>query len=64
MSRIGFLTQKPNLINTENVYNNIIRSISQYENWFYKLFSIITKKQKINIFSKLDELGILDKGFL
>ncbi|WP_427909767.1 ATP-binding cassette domain-containing protein [Mycoplasmopsis bovis] len=63
MSRIGFLTQKPNLINTENVYNNIIRSISQYENWFYKLFSIITKKQKINIFSKLDELGILDKAF-
>ncbi|MCE6061550.1 ATP-binding cassette domain-containing protein [Mycoplasmopsis agalactiae] len=63
MSRIGFLTQKPNLINTENVYNNITRSISQYKNWFYKLFSIITKEQKINIFTKLDELGILDKAF-
>lgn len=63
MSRIGFLTQKPNLINTENVYNNITRSISQYKNWFYKLFSFITKEQKINIFTKLDELGILDKAF-
>ncbi|MCE6115146.1 ATP-binding cassette domain-containing protein [Mycoplasmopsis agalactiae] len=63
MSRIGFLTQKPNLINTENVYNNITRSISQYKNWFYKLFSIITIEQKINIFTKLDELGILDKAF-
>ncbi|MDQ0568026.1 phosphonate ABC transporter ATP-binding protein [Mycoplasma yeatsii] len=63
LSKIGFLTQKPNLINTENVYNNITRSISQYKNVFYKIFNILSKEQKINIFTKLDELKILDKAF-
>ncbi|KNG79747.1 phosphonate ABC transporter ATP-binding protein [Mycoplasma sp. HU2014] len=63
LSKIGFLTQKPNLINTENVYNNITRSISQYKNIFYRIFNILSKEQKINIFTKLDELKILDKAF-
>ncbi|EOA07535.1 Alkylphosphonate ABC transporter, ATP-binding component [Mycoplasma yeatsii 13926] len=63
LSKIGFLTQKPNLINTENVYNNITRSISQYKNVFYRIFNILSKEQKINIFTKLDELKILDKAF-
>ncbi|WP_434343688.1 ATP-binding cassette domain-containing protein [Mycoplasma sp. 06067-C1-B144P-99-0482-3] len=63
ISKIGFLTQTPNLIYTDNVYNNIIRSTSKYKNSFYKFFSILTKKQKITIFEKLDELNILDKAF-
>ncbi|QVJ96154.1 ATP-binding cassette domain-containing protein [Mycoplasma mycoides subsp. capri] len=63
ISKIGFLTQTPNLIYTDNVYNNIIRSTSKYKNNFYKFFSILTRKQKIAIFEKLDELNILDKAF-
>lgn len=63
ISKIGFLTQTPNLIYTDNVYNNIIRSTSKYKNNFYKFFSILTRKQKITIFEKLDELNILDKAF-
>ncbi|WP_434329053.1 ATP-binding cassette domain-containing protein [Mycoplasma capricolum subsp. capricolum] len=63
ISKIGFLTQTPNLIYTDNVYNNIIRSTSKYKNNFYKFFSILTRKQKIEIFEKLDELNILDKAF-
>ncbi|WFQ92403.1 phosphonate ABC transporter ATP-binding protein [Mycoplasma feriruminatoris] len=63
ISKIGFLTQTPNLIYTDNVYNNIIRSTSKYKNKFYKFFSLLTRKQKITIFEKLDELNILDKAF-
>ncbi|WP_373422490.1 phosphonate ABC transporter ATP-binding protein [Mycoplasma zalophi] len=63
IQKIGFLTQQPNLIFTDNVYNNIIRSISQYKNKFYSLFSIITRQQKINIFEQLANLNILDKSF-
>ncbi|AEM68772.1 ATP-binding cassette domain-containing protein [Mycoplasma putrefaciens] len=63
LSKIGFLTQKTNLINTDNVYNNIVRSITNYKNVFYKFFGILTKQQKLNIFEKLDDLKILDKAF-
>lgn len=63
ISRIGFLTQTPNLIYTDNVYKNIIRSTSKYKNNFYKFFNLLTKKEKILIFEKLDELKILEKAF-
>lgn len=46
ISKIGFLTQTPNLIYTDNVYNNIIRSTSKYKNKFYKFFSLLTRNKK------------------
>lgn len=63
INKIGFLTQKPNLLSNDNVYNNVLRSINQYENSFFKLIGFVTKKQKQNIFKTLDELSIIDKAF-
>ncbi|MBU4690290.1 ATP-binding cassette domain-containing protein [Mycoplasma sp. ES3157-GEN-MYC] len=63
IDRIGFLTQKPNLINTDNVYENIRRSHIKYSNFFFQIFGILNKKQKTKIFQTLDELNILDKAF-
>ncbi|MCS4536920.1 ATP-binding cassette domain-containing protein [Mycoplasma sp. CSL7475-4] len=63
MKKIGFLTQKANLINTENVFENIKRTNVNYSNFFQRFFGILTKKEKIKIFQTLDELGILDKSF-
>ncbi|QJG67041.1 phosphonate ABC transporter ATP-binding protein [Mycoplasma phocoenae] len=63
IDKIGFLTQKPNLIISDSVFMNVKRSITQYKNNFYKLFSLITNEQKINIFKQLDDLNILSKAF-
>ncbi|AIA29400.1 ABC transporter ATP-binding protein [Mycoplasmopsis californica] len=63
IKKIGFLTQKPNLINTEDVYDNIKRNYVDYKNFIFKIFSIIANDQKIKIFEILDSLGILDKAF-
>ncbi|QSF13638.1 phosphonate ABC transporter ATP-binding protein [Mycoplasma sp. Mirounga ES2805-ORL] len=63
INKIGFLTQKPNLINTDNVYNNVKRSFTQYKNWFYRLISYIDKEQRMTIFKTLDDLDILEKAF-
>lgn len=63
VNQIGFLTQKNNLVPFDNVYENIKRSFRQYSNYFYKLFGILSKKQKIQIFETLNELNILDKAF-
>ncbi|WP_027120642.1 phosphonate ABC transporter ATP-binding protein [Mycoplasmopsis lipofaciens] len=63
INRIGFLSQKPNLIENESVFSNICRSVTQYKNWIYKILSILTKEQKYKIFETLDKLDILDKSF-
>ncbi|EGV00538.1 phosphonate ABC transporter ATP-binding protein [Mycoplasmopsis columbina] len=63
MNQLGFLTQKPNLLLTDDVYTNIKRSIVQYKNYFFKILGYLTKEQKINIFQTLDSLNILDKAF-
>lgn len=62
--KVGFLSQKPNLILEENVFNNVAKSVFDYKNWFYKMFSILTKKQKEKIFTILNDLGILEKSFI
>ncbi|ENY68932.1 ABC transporter ATP-binding protein [Mycoplasmopsis bovigenitalium] len=63
IQKIGFLTQKANLISSESVYQNVAKSQTNYKNWFFKVFGLLTKMQKIEIFEKLDQLGILDKAF-
>ncbi|ADE19482.1 phosphonate ABC transporter ATP-binding protein [Mycoplasma crocodyli] len=64
IKKVGFLSQKPNLIDSQNVFHNITKSFNNYKNWFYKLFNILTKQQKIKIFEVLDELKILNKSFV
>ncbi|QBF34910.1 ATP-binding cassette domain-containing protein [Mycoplasmopsis phocirhinis] len=63
INKVGFLTQKANLINTENVFENIKRTNTNYPNFIQKFFGILTHKEKIKIFETLDELGILNKAF-
>lgn len=63
ITKIGFLTQKPNLILTDNVYENVQRSFINYNNVIMKFLSILTKSQKYKIFKTLDDLNILDKAF-
>lgn len=63
LKNIGFLSQSPNLVLDDFVYVNIKRSIDDYHNWFFKIFGIITLKQKKQIFDTLEYLGILDKAF-
>ncbi|WP_438341455.1 phosphonate ABC transporter ATP-binding protein [Mycoplasma sp. 3341] len=60
---IGFLTQKANLINTDTVFNNVKKSAVDFKNPFMAFFSLLSRKQKVEIFSTLDKLDILDKAF-
>lgn len=63
IKKIGILTQKTNLIYSKNVFENVKNGVINYHNFFYSLFMMITKTQKIKIFEILDQLGILDKSF-
>lgn len=63
INKIGFLTQESYLIEFDNVFNNLKRMNNKYKNWFYRLFSILTKEQKNDLLKILDELNILDKTF-
>ncbi|WP_027334048.1 phosphonate ABC transporter ATP-binding protein [Mycoplasma elephantis] len=63
IKKIGFLIQEPCLIEEENVYLNIKRSINDYKNKIFKLINYLTREQRIKIFSILDDLNILDKSF-
>lgn len=60
---IGIISQKPMLIDDMSVYDNLRLISSQRNNFFMKMFNIINKKQKQEIFDLLKEFGLLDKIF-
>ncbi|UUM19807.1 MULTISPECIES: ATP-binding cassette domain-containing protein [unclassified Mycoplasma] len=63
ISKVAYITQEPNLIQTDSVYNNIKRSFRNYDNWFYKIFNLLSKKEEEFIFQTLNKLNILQKAF-
>lgn len=63
IKKIGFLTQKPNLVPADDVYTNVQRAFIDYKNFIFKIFGILTKQQKEKIFETLEELDILEKTF-
>ncbi|WP_412031739.1 ATP-binding cassette domain-containing protein [Metamycoplasma buccale] len=63
LNKIGFLSQSTNLISIENVYESILRTYTKFKNFFYQFFKILTKIQKEEIYSTLDNLNIFDKAF-
>lgn len=60
---IGIISQKNTLIEDSSVFDNLKYVISERNNFFFKLFSIITKKQKWEIFDVLSKLDIISKTF-
>ncbi|MEE3928092.1 ATP-binding cassette domain-containing protein [Mycoplasmopsis ciconiae] len=61
---IGLLTQKPNLVYSDNVFLNVKRGVIDYKNKIYQFLSLLTKEQKMKIFEILDDLKILNKSFV
>ncbi|VEU67595.1 ABC transporter ATP-binding protein (plasmid) [Mesomycoplasma conjunctivae] len=58
---ISFLFQEPSLIETDDVIENIKRKSNNiYNNWFYKVFRILTKEQKNKLAKILEYLDIFD----
>lgn len=60
---IGIISQKNTLINDISVYDNLKITMSERNNFFFKLFNIITNQQKEEIYEILERLEILDKVF-
>ena len=60
---IGIISQKNTLIEDSSVFDNLKSVVSEKNNFLFKFFSIITKKQEQEIFEILNELGILSKVF-
>lgn len=60
---IGIISQKNTLINEISVYDNLKIVMSERNNIFFKLFNIITKSQKEEIYKILERLEMLDKIF-
>ncbi|WP_036458421.1 phosphonate ABC transporter ATP-binding protein [Mycoplasmopsis iners] len=61
LKNIGFLTQNPNLIESETVFNNLLYSVQSYSNLFNKCFGYVNIKQRQIILETLDILGLLNK---
>ena len=55
IKKVGFLSQDTFLLEDENVFQSILRTYTKYKNFFFELFKIITKEQKIEIFEFLDK---------
>lgn len=62
LNKVTLLNQQPNLILEDTVYNNVKRSINTYKNTIYKLFGILTKSQREEIYRSLEKLDILSKS--
>ncbi|MXR06110.1 ATP-binding cassette domain-containing protein [Mycoplasma flocculare] len=58
---IGFLSQIPTSISFQSVYTNLAKSLATYKNFFYSLFAIPTKKQRLQICQILTRLGLYEK---
>ncbi|UUD36205.1 ATP-binding cassette domain-containing protein [Mycoplasmopsis citelli] len=63
ISNVAYMTQEPNLIQGDSVYSNVKRSFRNYKNWFYKLLSLLSKKDEEFLFETLNKLNILQKAF-
>ncbi|EFF41827.1 phosphonate ABC transporter ATP-binding protein [Mycoplasmopsis alligatoris] len=63
IKKIGFLSQKTNLIPSQNVYNNILKALKNHKNIFYKLLNIPDQQKHQKIFEILNDLKILEKAF-
>lgn len=60
---IGIISQKNTLVEDSSVFDNLRYVMSEKNNFFFRLFSIITKKQEQEIFNILEKLDILSKAF-
>lgn len=58
---IGIISQKNTLINESSVFDNLKIVMSNRNNFFFKLFNIITKEQKTEIIQILEKINMLDK---
>lgn len=62
-SNLGFLTQKPQLIDNLTVYENLKLEMSEKNNFIKRYFNIISYKQKLEIFNILEKLGLKEQVF-
>lgn len=60
---IGIISQKNSLINEISVYDNLKIVMSERNNIFFKIFNIITKSQKEEIYKILEKLEMINKIF-
>ncbi|MCF0217440.1 MAG: ATP-binding cassette domain-containing protein [Malacoplasma sp.] len=60
---IGIISQKSTLIQEISVYDNLKFVMAQRNNFLFKFFNIINKKQKQEIYDLLLSLKIIDKVF-
>ncbi len=62
--KIGMVFQSFNLVKRTSVINNVLTSKVADMNFFYSLFGIFTRKDKINALEALDKVGILEKAYI
>lgn len=61
--KIGIISQISTLINEISVFDNLKIYLSNQNNFFYKVFNIITRDQKNLIYDVLNKLNVIDKIF-
>ncbi len=62
-NNIGIVSQKPQLIETLNVYDNLKLEMSNKNKWYKKIFNIISYEQKKEIYEILKSLEMEEKAF-
>lgn len=61
--QIYYLKPENNLIEDLDFYQNLMSDFKFYKNKFYKLFKILTKKQKEELFALLSKLSMQEYAF-
>ncbi|WP_406614257.1 ATP-binding cassette domain-containing protein [Mycoplasma corogypsi] len=61
---ISYIPTQSLFLDDYDFYTNVLLDFDQFNNWFYKLFRILTKKQKEDLWSILVNLNIEKYAFI
>ncbi|NQZ66017.1 MAG: phosphonate ABC transporter ATP-binding protein [Mycoplasmatales bacterium] len=60
---VGLVQQRYNLIETANVLNNVLVSVSPTLNWYRKIITFYTKRERLHALNALEKVNMLDKSY-
>ncbi|QIW62639.1 ATP-binding cassette domain-containing protein [Mycoplasmopsis gallinacea] len=61
---ISYITQDPNLVESDDVFSNVLRLYRKYKNPFANFFNYINKEDRERLYAILKSLNIQEKTFV
>lgn len=64
LKKVGYLTQETNLVDTDNIVNNIKRSLNFNPKIWQNWFGFLNRTQREEVFDAINQVGLLEKSFI